>query len=384
MSLTATRIAAPLVLTGSQLYPEGPWTLTLDQGRITELSPGITPDAELLDGVLVPGFVDTHCHGGAGADFSSPYPEAVRAALDHHRRHGSTTVFASTVTASMDEVVAQVTRMRPLVEAGELGGIHLEGPFLAAERKGAHEASLLCDPTVERLEQVEAVAAGTVRMVTLAPEREGGLAATRWLAERGIMPAFGHSDADAATTRAAVEAGAHVATHLFNAMRPIHHREPGPVPVLLTDPRVAVELICDGTHLAVEVVATAVAAAGPSRTLLVTDAMSATGQPDGDYVLGSLPVQVREGVARLVNPDGTPGAIAGSTLTMAGAFGFVVEKVGLALSDAVEMACVAPARAHRLDEVGMLVPGRFADACLVTPNGWLRRVMRRGQWLSDG
>lgn len=373
------RIASGLVITGTDA--PGPATLVIEDGRIAAIHRGIAARAEVLDGVLVPGFVDTHCHGGAGADFTSTDPKAVRAAVDVHRRHGSTTIFASTVTASMDDVVTQIGRLRPLVERGELGGIHLEGPFLADERKGAHDASLFCDPTTDCLDLIAEAACGSVRMITLAPERHQGLEAVRWMAEHDIVPAFGHSDADAATTARSIDAGATVATHLFNAMRSVHHREPGPVPVLLTDPRVAVELICDGVHLAPEVVALAVAAAGPGRTILVTDAMSAAGHADGHYVLGNLDVEVRDGTARLVTPDGTPGAIAGSTLTMAAAVEFCVSTVGLPLVDVVQMASVTPARVHGLDEVGVLAPGRWADACLLDEQGRLRRVLRRGVWL---
>lgn len=373
------RLAAGRVITGV-VGGDGPATLTITDDRIVSVSPGIAPDAEVLDGVLVPGFVDTHCHGAAGADFTSPGPDAVLAVIEFHRRHGSTTVFASTVTTPIDELVAQISRLRPLVEMGEVGGIHLEGPFLAEERKGAHEASLLRDPTIECLERLLEAAAGTIAMVTLAPELAGGVEAVAWLAERGIVAAIGHSDADAASTRAAVDAGAIVATHLFNAMPGVHHRSPGPIPVLLADERVAVELICDGVHLAPEVVAMAIAAAGPERTILVTDAMSATGQPDGDYRLGALGVRVTDGVARIIQADGSRGPIAGSTLTMGAAVQFVVG-LGIPIEDVVMMASVTPARVHGLADVGALAPGRRADACLLDSSGRLLRVLRRGVWL---
>lgn len=358
-----------------------PATLVIDGELVVEVREGIDPAAELVDGWLVPGFVDTHSHGAAGADFASDDPAGVAAAIDHHRRHGSTTLYASTVTESMDEVVNQIGRLRALVEAGELDGIHLEGPFLAPERKGAHNVELLCDPTPERLEAIEQASGGTVKMVTLAPERECGLEAVRWFEAHDIRAAFGHSDADAATTRECVDAGAHVVTHLFNAMRGIHHRTPGPIPWLLTDSRVLVELICDGTHLDADVVRMAIDTAGLDRVALVTDAMSATGQPDGDYMLGTLQVAVRGGVARIVEADGSQGSIAGSTLTMDRAVWFVVNKVGLDIASAVRLASVNPARVHGLDHVGVLAPGRRADLCVLDDDASLRRVMRRGSWL---
>ena len=171
-----------------------------------------------------------------------------------------------------------------------------------------------------------------------------------------------------------------MATHLFNAMRPIHHREPGPVPRLLTDERASVELICDGFHLHPDVIAMAIATAGPDRVELVTDAMLAAGVTDGDYQLGGLDVTVTDGQARLVEPDGTLGSIAGSTLTMAGAFEQVVG-LGVGIAEVARMASTTPARCHGLGDVGVIEPGRRADFCLVDAAGRLQRVMRRGSWV---
>ena len=374
-------IAAERVVTGDTGPEPRPLTLEVRDGRITAVTDGIDPDAQLVDGWIVPGYVDTHCHGGAGADLAAADREAVAASIDHHRRHGSTTLFASTVTESMDEVVAQVERLRPLVQSGELDGIHLEGPFLSPEKKGAHNPELLLAPAPEHLDRILAAAEGTVRMVTLAPELEHGLAAVATLSRAGVAVAFGHSDADHTVTRECVDAGATVATHLFNAMRPVHHRDPGPIPFLLDDDRVLVELICDGTHLHPDVIAMAIDAAGIHRVALVTDAMSATGQADGDYGLGSLRVAVRGGVAKILNPDGSLGAIAGSTLTMDRAVQYVVSVVGREVGEAAIMASTTPARRHGLDEVGQLVAGRQADLCVVDDGGALLRVMRRGAWL---
>mgnify|MGYP002651292298 CR=1 FL=1 len=375
-------IAAQRVVTGASGPEPEALTLVVDGQRIVEVRPGLEDGAEVVDGWIVPGYVDTHCHGGAGADFASPDADAVAAALTMHRAHGSTSIMASTVTEAMDDVIAQIERLRPLVESGDLAGIHLEGPFLSVEKKGAHNPDLLVDPTPERIAEILQASQDSVRMVTLAPEREHGLDAVSALEEAGVAAAFGHSDADHTTTAASVEAGASVVTHLFNAMRPIHHRDPGPIPFLLDDERVMVELICDGTHLHPDVIAMAIDAAGIHRVALVTDAMSATGKPDGEYDLGSLRVAVRSGVAKLLNDDGTLGAIAGSTLTMARAVEFVVSVVGREVGEAAIMAATTPARWHHLDEVGQLQPGRFADLCVVDDAGILQRVMRRGQWVA--
>ncbi len=372
-------IAADRVVTGGGTAVR-PLTLTIDGGRILAVTEGIVPGAEVVDGVLVPGYVDTHCHGAAGAAFTDPDPAAVARAIAHHRSHGSTTLFASTVTDSLDELVAQVGRLRLLVEQGELAGIHLEGPFLSPAHKGAHPTELLVDPVDEAVDALVEAGGGAVRMFTIAPELNHGVEACRRMARAGVVAAFGHSDADAATTRASIDAGVTVATHLFNAMRPIHHRAPGPVPVLLDDARVTVEMIADFVHLAPEIVEFVGRAGGAGRVCLVTDAMSATGSADGAYMLGRLPVQVVDSTARLATEDGTPGAIAGSTLTMDVAVENLA-RVGFDVREAVAMASVNPARAHGLDEVGQLAVGRWADVCVIDPQSFaLRRVMRHGHW----
>jgi N-acetylglucosamine-6-phosphate deacetylase len=217
-------------------------------------------------------------------------------------------------------------------------------------------------------------------MVTIAPELSGGREAIRQLVDAGVAVAFGHSDADEVMVAEALDAGATVATHLFNAMRPIHHRDPGPIPRLLVDERAIVELICDGFHLHPDVISMAVQTAGPDRVALVTDAMLAAGVADGEYHLGSLAVAVTDGQARLVEPDGSLGSIAGSTLTMAQAFEQVAA-TGVRIPDVAAMAATTPARRHALTDVGLIEVGRRADFCLVDDAGHLHRVMRRGTWL---
>jgi N-acetylglucosamine-6-phosphate deacetylase len=336
--------------------------------------------ADLIPGWTVPGFVDTHVHGGGGADYASTDLGQVRRARAFHLQHGTTTCFASLVTADLDTLAEQIAALVPLVQGGELAGIHLEGPFLSAAKRGAHEPGLLRPPDPASVDRLLEVGQGAVTMVTVAPELPGGLEAVRRLVAAGVVAAIGHTDGDEVVTRAALDAGASVATHLFNAMRPVHHREPGPVPLLLSDERAMVELICDGFHLHRDVVAMAVAAAGPERVALVTDAMVAAGAPDGDYRLGQLQVRVVQGQARLVDEDGRPGSIAGSTLTTADAFAFVVG-VGCSVPEAATMAATTPARRHGLVDVGEIRVGARADLCVVDDQGRLQRVMHRGQWL---
>lgn len=354
--------------------------ITICDGRIASVEAGGSGGRRLW---AVPGFVDTHCHGAVGVAFGTADVEANRRAIQHHLMHGTTTLFASTVTEPIAKLEAQLAVLRGLVETGELAGIHLEGPFLSPEKKGAHDPDLLCDPDPESVDRLIAAGGSALRMITLAPERAHAESATTRFVEAGVVVAFGHSDANEVTTTMGVDWGARVATHLFNAMRPIHHRDAGPVPVLLIDDRVMVELICDGIHLDAVVAAMAIEAAGPGRVALVTDAMAATGKGDGHYLLGELDVVVEDGTARLVAPDGSQGSIAGSTLTMDRAFGFVVREAGVSIPDAALMAATTPAACHGLDEVGALGSGRFADICLVDDDGFLAGVMRRGEWVVE-
>lgn len=352
--------------------------ITVADGRIVSIEAGAGDGSGYW---AVPGFVDTHSHGADGVSFGNPDGEANLRAIAHHRLHGTTTMFASTVTEPIEKLEAQLAVLRQLVDDGDLAGIHLEGPFLAEARKGAHDVDLLRNPEPELVERLIAAGGPALKMITMATEREHGEWATRRFTEAGVHVAFGHSDADDVQTAEAIDWGADVVTHLFNAMRSIHHREPGPVPVLLADERTMVELICDGVHLAPTIAGLAIDAAGPDRVALVTDAMSATGKGDGRYILGELDVIVEDGTARLVTADGAPGAIAGSTLTMDRAFKFLVEEVGVSIPDAARMAATTPASWHGLTDVGALTPGRFADICLVDDDGTLRGVLRRGEWV---
>ncbi len=355
--------------------------LVVSGGRIAQVRAASGPEGpDGLAGWVVPGFVDTHCHGGGGADYATTDTEEALRARAFHRRNGTTTTYASLVTADLATLTVQIEALRPLVQDGALAGLHLEGPFLAAAKRGAHDPELLRPPTRADLDRLLAAGAGTIAMVTLAPELDGALAAIEHLSASGVVAAVGHTDGDETITRAALDAGATLATHLFNAMNPVHHRRPGPIPLLLTDPRVGVELIGDGFHLHPDVIALAVAAAGPGRVVLVTDAMAAAGMPDGNYSIGALDVAVRDGRARLVEPDGGLGSIAGSTLTMAAAVERLVA-YGLAVPEVAAMAATTPAARHGLTEVGRIEGGTWADLCLLDDGGRLQRVMHRGEWV---
>jgi N-acetylglucosamine-6-phosphate deacetylase len=368
--LARARVVRPSGTTGE--------ALTIDGGRIVANVPGERPTAFLNGQWVVPGFVDLHVHGGGGGSFSSGSAEDALTAVRLHQQHGTTTMVASTVTDGLNELARQAAVLAELVEQGELAGIHFEGPFIARSRCGAHQPLLLREPDPAEVRRLLDAARGTARMVTLAPELPGGLEAVRLLAAHGVIAAVGHTEAAYEATRAAIDAGATVATHLFNAMPPLGHRAPGPVAALLEDERVTVELINDGTHLHPAVLALAFATAGPARVAFITDAMSAAGMHDGRYPLGPLQVEVKGGVARLV--DG--GSIAGSTLTLDTAFRRAVTVDKLPVGHVVEAISASPAKLlGRYDRIGSLEPGKDADLVVLDEHFCLTGVMHKGEWL---
>ncbi|NBM16742.1 N-acetylglucosamine-6-phosphate deacetylase [Streptomyces sp. GC420] len=353
--------------------------LTVAGERISdERAPEGTPSLDLSGHWIVPGFVDMHVHGGGGASFTSGTHEDVLRGIRTHREHGTTTMVASTVTGDMDTLARQAALLSELVEQGELAGIHFEGPFISPCRKGAHSEELLRDPDPAEVRKLVDAARGTAKMFTLATELPGGIDSVRLLVEHGVIAAIGHTDATYEQTREAIEAGATVATHLFNAMPPLQHREPGPIAALVEDERITVELINDGTHLHPAVLQLAFGTVGAGRVALITDAMDAAGFGDGRYLLGPLEVEVREGVARLV--DG--GSIAGSTLTLDNAFRRAVLVDRLPVEDVVRAISANPARLLGVDgDVGSLKSGKYADLVVMDEEFALRGVMRRGEWL---
>jgi N-acetylglucosamine-6-phosphate deacetylase len=352
--------------------------LAVEGGRIAEPRADERGTVDLSGHWVVPGFVDIHAHGGGGASFSAGDAEQALTAIGTHRAHGTTTMLASTVTGELGDLARQAGVLAELVEQGDLAGIHFEGPFISPHRCGAHQPSLLRDPDPSDVRKLLEAAGGATRMMTLAPELPGGLDSVRLLVEQGVLAAVGHTDGDYDGTLAAIRAGARVATHLFNAMPVLAHRSPGPVAALLEDERITVELINDGTHLHPAVLELAYRSAGPDRVAFITDAMGAAGMGDGRYPLGPMEVEVRDGVARLV--DG--GSIAGSTLTLDVAFRRAVTLAGLPVTDVVRAVSANPARLLGCyDRVGSLEPGKDADLVVLDEDFGLTGVMRKGEWL---
>jgi N-acetylglucosamine-6-phosphate deacetylase len=374
---------ADTLLTGRELLRPG-W-IEVSQGTVHAIGAGAATrpaDRDLGAVTVVPGFVDTHLHGGGGASFSTASRADASTAVAFHRRHGSTTLVASLVTAGPAELLRQVGELAADVRAGLIAGIHLEGPWLSAVRCGAHQPSLMRDPDPAEIQRLLDAGGGAIRMVTFAPERDGALAAIGQIVDAGVVAAVGHTEATYEQTRAAIAAGATVGTHLFNAMRPIDRREPGPIIALLEDYRVTVELITDGVHVDPAIYRHVTRSAGPDRVSLVTDAMAAAGMADGVYQLGLLAVDVADGVARVVGTD----TIAGSTATMDRQFRFVVTHSGLprdeALALAVRQASINPARALGVPCTG-LVPGARADLVVLDSDLAVTGVLRQGSWLVD-
>ncbi|MFJ9829015.1 N-acetylglucosamine-6-phosphate deacetylase [Streptomyces sp. NPDC101160] len=352
----------------------------VENGRIAGSVATEAPTVDLSGHWLVPGFVDLHNHGGGGASFTSGTVDEVLHGVRTHRLHGTTTVVASFVTGDMDFLRTRAGLLSELAEQGDIAGIHFEGPFISPCRKGAHDETLLRDPEPAEVRKLVDAARGQARMVTLATELPGGLDSVRLLAEHGVIAAIGHTDATYEQTRAAIDAGATVATHLYNAMPGLGHRAPGPVAALLEDERVTVELINDGTHLHPAALELAFHHAGPERVALITDAMDAAGFGDGRYMLGPLEVEVKDSVARLVEG----GSIAGSTLTLDRAFKRAATIDGLPVESVVQAISANPAKLLGVyDRVGSLEAGKDADIVVLDAEFEVKGVMRKGEWLVE-
>ena len=358
------------------------WVL-FDDGRVAEVGSGAgwrglevdeVVDAEDVAGTgarLVPGFIDLHTHGGGGHEHESG-AAAILAARAAHRAHGTTSAVISLVSASVDDLVGRVAGIADLTGTDGILGSHLEGPFLAPARKGAHDPAALIAPEAAAVTRLLEAGDGTVRQVTLAPELSGGLEAVRAVAAGGGVAAVGHTEADRSVAASAFDAGARLVTHAFNAMPPLLHREPGPLGAALSDARVAIELIVDGVHVHDDLVRLVFAAA-PDRTVMVTDAMAAAGAGDGAFKLGGLDVTVSDGVARL-----SDGAIAGSTLTQDAALRRAVS-AGVPFKTALAAVTSTPARVLGRADLGILSPGAAADAVLLDADLQVSRVWAAGE-----
>lgn len=368
------RLRAAQIFTGDMMVADG--EIVVDNDRVVaaglpEACFADLPVEDLGDVTLAPGLVDVHAHGGGGFSF----PDNPDAVLALHRRHGTTTMVASLVTQSLDDLAGQIETLAERVRDGSLAGIHLEGPWLAEAYKGAHPLKQLRDPHPAEVASLVSVSEGAVKMVTLAVERPGALESVAWLASHGVVAALGHSNCSYDQAVAAIETGVTGATHLFNAMPGLHHRSPGPVLALLADDRVWCELVLDGVHVHPKLAAWVLNSS--PKVVLITDAMAAAGCPDGDYTLGDLPVEVTDGVARIAGTD----TIAGSTLVLSRAVQLAIQ-TGVAPAVALRAATSNPAQYLGLSGVGYLAPGQSAHAVVFDSDWTVNRVLWRGEWCS--
>jgi N-acetylglucosamine-6-phosphate deacetylase len=376
---------------GRVVTPErvlSPGWITVTGGRIEAIGegrPGHEGSVDLHGQWVLPGFVDMHVHGGGGASFTEGSADDARRAAEFHRAHGSTSLVASLVTAPLAELETRAAMLAGLAREGVLAGLHLEGPFLSAARCGAQDPRHMLPPDTAAFARLRAAAAGHLKVITIAPELPGAAELIKAATQAGVTVAVGHTDATAEVSAVAVDLGATHATHLFNGMRPLHHREPGAVGALLDREEVTCEVIADGVHLHDITIRLIARAAGPGRLVLVTDAMAAAGMPDGSYRLGSKEVTVTGGVARLTAGTGQEpgsGAIAGSTATMAGVVRHAIA-AGLPVTAVAAAASTTPARVLGIAErTGALRPGLAADLVVCDEDFRLRAVMRGGDWLT--
>lgn len=349
--------------------------------------------AELADDAdeahtILPGLVDVHCHGGAGGEFGAN-PDAGRTAARHHLTHGTTSLVGSLVSAPGPSLVAGVAACAELVAAGVLAGIHLEGPFLSVARCGAQDPAALVDPDPTLVDALVTAAQGGLLQMTFAPERAGAAELVDQLAAASAIPAVGHTDSDAVVARRAldrvldrgVRGGRPLVTHVFNGMPPLHHRSPGPVAAALGSAargEAVLEVVGDSVHLAAETVRMLFETVGPDSLALITDAMAASGMPEGRYRLGGRDVVVEGRTARLA--DG--GAIAGGVATLLDVLRWCVTEVGVPLLDAVSAASRTPAAVMGWTDVGTLEAGRRADLVVVDDGYQPVRVLRAGAWVT--
>jgi N-acetylglucosamine-6-phosphate deacetylase len=388
--LSATRLFTPLEEIPNPL-------LFIEDGIISEISSRaqreVPAHAKVIDwneafadAIVAPGFVDIHIHGGAGLDVMRTTPADLPHLHKFLASHGVTGYFPTTVAAALEETCRSLERLADAIEeaqevrernGGEAQavplGIHLEGPFLSHKRRGVHPPEYLVEPTVGIFERLWEAARGHVRMMTIAPELPGASEVIAEAVRRKVCVSIGHSDATLEAARAGVRAGARHATHTFNAMRPLDHRDPGILGEVLTNSEITADVIADGIHVAPEVVKLFLEAKGIEGSVLITDATAAAGMPDGKYELGPIQVEVKNGKC---TKDGN---LAGSVLTMDLAVRNITQFAGWSLRDAVRAATLNATRTVGLEAHGKLAPGAEANIVVLSPGGEVRKTIMRGR-----
>jgi N-acetylglucosamine-6-phosphate deacetylase len=332
--------------------------------------------------VLAPAYLDIHVHGGVGHDVMEPDAQGLARFEGFLAEHGVAAYLPTTVTAPEEHILRALEWLAEKIEDGESDkrpvrarpiGIHLEGPFLSHARRGVHPPEYLLAPTLSRFERYWQAARGHIRVMTIAPEVEGALEVIAEASRRGVCCSLGHSDSDLETARAAIAAGARHATHTFNAMRPLDHRQPGLVGAVLTDPRMTAEIIADGIHVDPAIVQLFVKAKGADAAVLITDAISATGMPDGRYRLGSFEVEVKGEECT------SEGRLAGSVLRLDQAVRNVMQFAAWPLRETVQMASANPAAVIGEKRKGTIAAGADADILVLSPSGEVMKTIIAGR-----
>lgn len=383
------------LLTGAKVCtPDGildPGWVSIDGSQIGDVGDGDPPrpcnaasEISLEGRWLLPGMVDIHVHGGGGGSFDSHDPDDVITAISFHREHGTTEMLASLVTAPLDHLMRSLGMLCELVDDGELAGVHLEGPFISSVQCGAQDPRYMIAPDRSIMERLLRAGRGSIRLVTIAPELPHSLDLIREIVDAGAIAAIGHTNATYEEAMVAIDAGARVATHLFNGMRAGHHRDPGAVLASIVRTEVHCELIVDCVHVHPAVVAKTIDCVGTDRVVSVTDATAAAGRPDGPLRLGERDVEVKDGIARMSDN----GSLAGSTLTTSCALRHLVDDIGVDIVDAVTVSSATPASVLSASVGSRLVSGRIvvgalADLVVCRDDLDVDAVMRRGRWLTE-
>ena len=382
MALTASALFTPL-----QKIEQA--VVLLEDGKIFEIGPraalAIPSGCRIVDfgdAILAPAYVDIHIHGGAGRDVMETDTAALPALERLLAQHGVGGYLPTTITAPVEQTLAALERLADAIERGgtTLGeggrarplGIHMEGPFLSHAKRGVHPPESILPPTIAMFNRFWEAARGRIRMMTIAPETEGAQEVVAEAARRGVCVSIGHSDANQEAARTAIDKGARHATHTFNAMRALDHREPGILGVVLSDDRISADIIADGIHVDPAIVKLFIKAKGTAGAVLITDALSATGMPDGHYRLGALELDVKGGRCT------SGGILAGSVLTLDRAVRNVMQFAGCDLQQGVRFASLNPAKAAGLEKNGVLEPAAHADIVVLDRNGGVRKTIIAG------
>jgi N-acetylglucosamine-6-phosphate deacetylase len=380
--MTST-ITARQLLRGNQIveYPR----ITVDDGHITciESRASAASDDSFPGAILVPAYVNIHVHGAVGHDVMEGTAEALQAVGASLASHGVGGYYPTTVTSSIEETLRALDMIAGVIESGPPAvsavplGIHLEGPFLSEAKRGVHTAALLQQPSIPLFDRFWQAARGHIRIMTIAPELPTALELTRHASSLGVVCSLGHSNASLGEAEAGFVAGAHSATHTFNAMRSLDHRDPGIAAYVLDNDALFAELICDGIHVDPAMVRLFYKAKGAEKGILITDGMSATGMPDGRYKLGGLDVDVANGRC---TSAGSPGVLAGSVLTMDRAVRNFSAFTGASLAVSAQMAGSNPAALMGLDDQwGLLGEGREANFVALSAEGRILESFRAGR-----